>query len=136
MSRAFPGEVFERLLRRAAWHGPLLRILIGQLVQREAATRRDLQCPGERLRVAAEQPRHLLRRLQITVGMTLAAEPGLVDGAIVPDAGHDILKNAARRDMEENVVGDDSRHSACKAMFDSSYSLSASFGRRRSVSAI
>ena len=43
--------------------------------------------------------------------MTLAAEPGLVDGAIVPDAGDDILKNAARRDMEENVVGDDSRHS-------------------------
>ena len=128
--------MFERLLRRAARHRLLLRILIGQLVQRKAATPRDLQCPGEGLRVAAEQPRYLLRRLQITVGMTLAAEPGLVDGAIVPDAGHDILKNAARWDMEENVVRDDSRHVRLQSHVRQLVQPSASFGRRRSVSAI
>ena len=42
--------------------------------------------------------------------MTLAAKAGVVDGAIVPDAGHHILQDAPRRNMEEDVVGDDGRH--------------------------
>src|ERR1019366_2829012 len=39
--------------------------------------------------------------------MALAAEPGVVDGAIVPNASDDILQNAPGRNMEEHIIGDD-----------------------------
>jgi hypothetical protein len=39
--------------------------------------------------------------------MALAPEAGLVDGAIVPNASDDILQNAPRRNMEEDIIGDD-----------------------------
>jgi hypothetical protein len=42
--------------------------------------------------------------------MALAAEARLVDGAIVPDAGDDILQDAPRRSMEEHIIGDDGGH--------------------------
>ena len=72
-------------------------ILIGQLVEREAAALGDLDRARQRLRIAAEQPRHFLGRLEVAVGMALAAEAGVVDRAVVPDAGDDILQDAARR---------------------------------------
>ena len=107
---AFPGQLFQRLLRREARHGPLFGILIGQFVEREAAALGDLDRARQRLGIAAEEPRHFLRRFEIAVGMALAAEAGVVDGAIVPDAGDDILQDAPRRLVEQDVVGDDGRH--------------------------
>jgi len=47
-----------------------------------------------------------------SIGVTLATKAGVVDGAIVPDAGHDILKDAPPRNVEENIIGDDGRHAA------------------------
>ena len=72
-------------------------ILVGELVEREAAALGDLDRARQRLGIAAEQPCHLRRRFQIAIGMALAAEAGVVDGAVVPDAGDDILQDAARR---------------------------------------
>ena len=42
--------------------------------------------------------------------MTLAPEPGVIDGAVVPDAGDHILRHAPARDMEEHVIGSDGRN--------------------------
>ena len=58
-------------------------ILIGEFVQREAAAIGDFDRARQRFRIAREQPCHLLRRFQITIGMALAPEPGVVDGAVV-----------------------------------------------------
>ena len=57
--------------------------MIGQLIERKAAALRDLDCAGERLRITAEQPRHLVGRFQITVGMPFPPKAGIIDGEVV-----------------------------------------------------
>ena len=54
----FKGQLFERLLRREAGHGALFWILIGKLVEREAAARGDFDCACQGLGIAAKEPRH------------------------------------------------------------------------------
>jgi len=46
--------------------------------------------------------------------MALAAKTGLVNGAIVPDAGDDILQDAPRWNMEEDIIGDDCWHACAR----------------------
>ena len=79
--RALPGQLLQRLLRRQRRVGALLRILIGQFVEREAAALDDLERARQRLGIAGEQAVHLLRRLEIAIGMAFAAIAQLVDGA-------------------------------------------------------
>jgi hypothetical protein len=110
LRRAFPGLCLQRLLRRETRHGPFFGVLIGQFIEREAAAFCDLDRTHQRLRIAAEQPRHFRRRLEIAVGVALATEASVVDCAIVADAGDDILQDTARWFVEQNVIGDDSRH--------------------------
>jgi len=81
--------------------------LIREFVQREAAAIRNFERARQRFRVAALEPGHFLRGFEISIGMTLTPEPGVIDGTIVPDAGDDILQDAPRRDMEEHVITDD-----------------------------
>ena len=42
----------------------------------------------------AEQPRHLLRRLQMTLGIGLELTAGRLDGDVLADAGEHILQVA------------------------------------------
>lgn len=60
---SFPSELLQRLLRRDRKLVALFRILVLELVQREAAAVGDLQRAGKRLRVPEEKPAHLLERL-------------------------------------------------------------------------
>ena len=71
-------------------HGRLEGILIGKLVEREAAAFSDFNCACQRFGIAAEKTPHFFRRFQIAIDVALAPEASLVDGAIVPDAsdGH------------------------------------------------
>src|SRR3546814_2173271 len=62
LGRAFPSQLGQRLLGRERGIVAFLGILIGQLVEREAATIHDLEGAGQRLRVAAEQSMHLFGR--------------------------------------------------------------------------
>ncbi len=110
LDRAFPGESLERLLWRHPGRADLVRVLIGELVEREAAAFGDLDGAGQCLRIPGEQPRHLLRRLQVAVGVPLPEEAGFVDGAAVPNAGDDVLQHAAARNVEQHVVGDHGRN--------------------------
>ncbi|WP_371259429.1 hypothetical protein [Agrobacterium sp. C13] len=48
---------------------------------------------------------HFFRRLHIAVGMAFAPETRLIDGAIVPDAGDDILQHAPLGHMKQHVIG-------------------------------
>lgn len=45
--------------------------------------------------------------------MPFAPESGVIDGDVVANAGDDILHHAARRFVEEHVIGDDGRHAHC-----------------------
>ena len=42
--------------------------------------------------------------------MPLAAKPDFVDRDVVTDAGDDVLQDAAGRNVEQHVIGDDGRH--------------------------
>jgi hypothetical protein len=64
---------------------------------RSTGTRGDFDRACQRLRIAAEKTHHSFRRFQIAIGVALAPEAGVVDGAIVPNASDDILQNAPRR---------------------------------------
>ena len=58
-----PGQLLQRLLRCQARDRDLLRILVGELAECEAALLGDLERAGQCLRVAGEQPGHFRRRL-------------------------------------------------------------------------
>lgn len=108
--RTFPGQFFQRLLRREARHRFFLGVLIGELVEREPAAAGDFDRARQGLRIIAEQPRHFIARFEIAVGMTFAAEAGVIDGDVVANAGDDILHHAAGRLVEKHVIGNDGSH--------------------------
>ena len=108
--RTLPGQPLQRLLRRQAGDRRLFRVLVDQLVEAEAAALGDLERPGERLRIAGEQPVHLRGGLEMPVAGALAPEAEVVDGAALADAGDDLLQDPPRRMVEEHVTGDDGAH--------------------------
>ena len=55
----------------------LLGVFVAQLVEAEAAALDDFEAARDRVLVAAEQPRHLLRRLQMALGIGGEAIAGL-----------------------------------------------------------
>jgi hypothetical protein len=110
LARLFPGQRLERLLRgHAVWHR-LGRVLVAQLVEREAAAFDDLERIGDRVGALVEQPRHLGRRLQVALGIGEQARAGAGDRAFLADAGHDVLQRPPRRHVVERIVGRDQLH--------------------------
>ena len=99
--------MLERGLGVLARYDGFLRVLVGQLLKREFAATHDLHRPRQGLWAAWKQPFHLLRRLQISVRMSLALEADIVDRGVVPDTGDDVLKLPTARLMKQHVVGDD-----------------------------
>ena len=81
-------------LGRPAGGDGLVGILVFQLFQRELAGLRDLDTARDRLRVVREEPGHLLRWLQMALGIGLQPVAGLDQGAALADAGGDILQGA------------------------------------------
>ena len=61
----------------------------------------------ERVLMAFEQARHLLRRLQVPLGIGLEAEARVVDRAFLADAGEHVLQGAAMRRVIEHGIGGD-----------------------------
>ncbi|MNV18645.1 hypothetical protein D3C71_1094790 [compost metagenome] len=105
-----PDHFFQRLLRRQPRQRALFGILIDQFLQRKSAALRDFETAGQRFGVAGKKPVHFFRRLHITVGMPFAPETRLVDGAIMPDTGDDILQHAPLGHMEQYVIGHHRRY--------------------------
>ena len=58
----------------------------------------------------AEQPRHLLGRLDVPLGIGLEPPAGLVDGQVLADAGDHVLQHAPAGLVVEHIVGGDQRH--------------------------
>ncbi len=108
--QALPHQAFQALLRGLLVALEFVRVLVAELGQAERAARGDLGRAGDRLRVGRIQSRHLLGRLQVTVGEPLAAVARVVDGAALAYAGDDVLQDAALRGVVEDVSGDDGRH--------------------------
>ncbi len=102
---AFPAQPLEPGLRRRAVGRGLVGVFVAQLVEIEAAAFGDLDAGAYGLRMGAKQPRHLLGRLQVALGIGGEAKARLGDGAAFADAGHDVLQASPLRRVVEHVVG-------------------------------
>ena len=87
----------------------LLGVFVAQFVEAETAAPGDLQAARQRVLVAAEEARHLGSRLQMALGMGGEAKPGLVDRAMLADAGQHILQRPPLGDVVQHIVGRDER---------------------------
>jgi hypothetical protein len=79
-------------VRRQAGRNWFVRIFVGQLLEREVAVIGDVLRTHHRFRIPEEQPRHFLRRLQMSLGIRLQRQPRLIDAAAEADAGHHVLQ--------------------------------------------
>ncbi len=93
----------EMGLRRGSRRNGFVRILVAQLIQREAAGGYDLERTCERRLETAEKPRHLASRLQVSLGVGEQQAPGIADDDAFADAGDHIGEGTALQCMEENV---------------------------------
>jgi len=109
---AGPGEADQLFLRRAPVGHRIDRVFVAQLVEAEAAGLGDLDGAGDGIRAVAEQPRHLGGRLQVALGVGVQQEAGVVDGAVLADAGEHVLQWPALGRMGVHVVGGDQRNAA------------------------
>ena len=100
-----PGQAFQLLMRRAAVISGLDRVVVGQLVEREAAAADDLEAALQRLWPVTEEPRHLGCGLEVALGIGEEAPTGRLDGAVLADAGDDVLQRAALGCVVVDVVG-------------------------------
>ncbi|GJD81874.1 hypothetical protein NBEOAGPD_5130 [Methylobacterium gregans] len=97
------GLLLQVALGGAAGRHRLVRVLVGEVAEREAAGFGDLDRAGERGRVVCEEPGHRVRRLQVALGIGLEAVAGLGQGAALADAGDDVLKRPPVRMVVERV---------------------------------
>ncbi len=102
---SLPGQIFKVGLRGFPFGHRFVGIFVFQLVEREGASLRDLDAAAKRILMAAEEPRHLLRRFDMPLGIGFEAEAGLGNGAFLADAGEHVLKGAAVRGVIERGVG-------------------------------
>jgi len=102
----------QLLLRRAALGRQLGRVFVAQVIQVETAALGDLDRPGDGVGVIGEQPRHFGRRFQMPLRIGEQAITGLVKGAVLADAGEDVLQRPALRHVHVHVVGGDERRAA------------------------
>jgi hypothetical protein len=103
----FPGQALQRCLRGHARCRDLVGILVLQLFQREAAAVRDLQGARQGLGEFGEEAVHLLRGLQVAVGVAFPPEAQLIDGAAVTHAGDHVLQQPALGMVKQDIIGDD-----------------------------
>ena len=106
---AGPGQRLQMPLRRGAGGHRLVGILVGQLVEAEAAEAHDLQGAGDRRLVAPEEPRHLGPALEVALGIGGEPIAGLRHGGALADRGQHVLQGPALARVVVDVVGGDQR---------------------------
>ena len=100
----------QRVLRAGETVDGFVGIFVAQFVEREGELLAEKQRFFDRLRRVAEQPRHFLRRFQVTLGIGGKLAPGAVDGGFFADAGEHVGERAAVGMVIEHVVDRDQRH--------------------------
>lgn len=102
----FPCQGFQSLLGRLTGHGHFIRILVGQIIERELAAFHDIHGAGDRFGVTAKQPGHLLWWFEIAVCVPLPDEPDVV----FADEAHRIKnRDAGRTRAVRTLIEDRSR---------------------------
>ncbi len=100
---ALPGQPLQLLHRRLAAL-VLDRVLVAELVEAELAAVDDFANALDRVRVLAEQPVHLRRRLQVPLARREPMEAQLLNGAFEADSGDDVVQRPALGRVVVHVV--------------------------------
>ena len=106
---AFPGLLSQVFLRCYAVRKGLFRVFVFQLFQPEGAGIGHRARRRDGVRPAGEEALHLLRRLEVPLGIGMEQVPGLGDGGLVADRGHHILQRTPLGLMIMHVVGGEQR---------------------------
>ena len=107
LGRSGPGERCEGLAGGAAVGGDLVGVLVAEFAEREAALVGDSGGVGEGVRVVAEEAGEFGGGLEVALGVGLQAPAGVVDGAVLADAGERVVEAAARGVVLVDVAGGD-----------------------------
>jgi hypothetical protein len=111
----FPGQFDEVLLRRSPVRDHLLGVFVTQFIETEAAAFNHLEGAFDRILLAAKQPRHLLRRFQMALGIGGKTVASFANCAAFADAGQHVLQRASLRQVIEHVIGRDERQPGRRA---------------------
>ena len=107
--RALPGQAPQCAVRGVAGGSLVVRVFVAQLVEREIAGVRNGDAAADGVRMIAKQPRHLGRGFQVAFGIGGEAVAGLVDRAMLADAGQHVGQPFPVGRVRVNVVGRDQR---------------------------
>ena len=113
--RALPGEIGEMLLRGLAGRHRLVGIFVFEFFQRKAAGLRNRHAARDRARKGRKQPRHLGRRLEVTLGIGGELEACFRDGAFLANAGEDVGERPALRRVIMHIVDGDEWRARARA---------------------
>ena len=69
---------------------------------------------AKRILMAGEQPRHLLRRFQVPLGIGFELQPCVMDGAFLADAGEHVLQGPAMGGVIEHRIGGDEGYAGAR----------------------
>ena len=111
---ALMGEMTQLLGRRARQFQRLVGIFVGKALQVELQLGEEPAGLGDRLGIMAEQPLHLVRRLQVPLGIARQKEAGLGQRHMLADRGHHVLQPAPAGRVVEGVVGGQHRRAAAR----------------------
>jgi len=103
-SRGLFGQGDKRILRRAAGHHLLVRILILDFAEVEATLVRDVGAGLNRIRKGREAAFHLGRRLEMPVHEPLAAIAERLDRRLFANGGDDVLQRSGFGRVIEDVA--------------------------------
>ena len=84
-------------------------VFVTQLVERKVTLLDDVERAANGPRMIGEEAVHLIRRLQVSLGVWKEPEAGVVNGAAVADAGQDILEDAPAGVVVMHVIGGEER---------------------------
>ena len=109
-ARAGFGELDQRCLRARGIAGRFVGILIAELVERERQALEHRSALGNRLRMVAEQARHLGGILQVPLGIGFQPLAGGHQRHMLADAGEHVLQRPPFGPVIEHVIGGKERH--------------------------
>ena len=102
-------QLLQPALRRPAGRHRLVGILVFELLEIEFDATEKMLRLLDRLRRFAEEPGHLLRGLEMALGIGLEQAAGPGDRRALANAGHEVLEIALFRRVVEHIVRGDQR---------------------------
>src|SRR5687768_1045884 len=102
-----PGQPLQGLLRLLAIAPGFGGIVVLELVEAEADAAGKALGFGDGSGVLAEQARHFIGCLDMALGIWLEPASGIGNGAVLANAGDDILQHASAMLMVKHIIGGD-----------------------------